>query len=336
MAIEAAEVVLSTPDPNMTPGMHEFLDILEFSFSVTGPIFVILALGVWLRRIGMLTDAFVEAGSRLVFNVSLPALLFISISKTDFEAAANFSLVAYGAVATVVTFLVLEWVAARWVDEPTERGVVVQGGFRSNMGVVGLAYCVNAYGEAGLVASSLYLGLITILFNILGVITLSRSLHTHRGVKGMIKGIVRNPLIIGIVLALPVSAMHWTLPSLVIQSGQYFANLTLPLALLCTGASLDFARLRLERRNALLASFAKLLFVPTVFVVGGALVGFRGIDIGVLLLLSSTPAASASYVMVRAMGGNAVLAANIIALTTVGSILTTSVAIMLLRGVGLM
>jgi predicted permease len=138
--------------------MHDFLDILNFSFSVTGPIFVVLALGVWLRRIGMLTDGFVEAGSRLVFNVSLPALLFISISKTDFEAAANFSLVAYGALATVATFLVLEWVAARWVDEPTERGVVVQGGFRSNMGVVGLAYCVNAFGEAGLVAASLYLG----------------------------------------------------------------------------------------------------------------------------------------------------------------------------------
>jgi predicted permease len=130
--------------------------------------------------------------------------------------------------------------------------------------------------------------------------------------------------------------MHWTIPSLLIQSGQYFANLTLPLALLCTGASLDFARLRLERRNALLASVGKLVFVPLVFVIGGAIVGFHGIDIGILLLLSSTPTASASYVMVRAMGGNAVLAANIIALTTVGSIFTTSLGIMLVRGLGLM
>ncbi len=316
--------------------MSDFLDILDFSFSVTGPIFVILILGVWLRRVGMLTDAFVEAGSRLVFTVALPALLFISISKTNFDAAANFSLVGFGAVATITTFLILEWVAARWVDEPGDRGVVVQGGFRSNMGIVGLAYCVNAYGEAGLVAASLYLGLITILFNILAVITLSRSLHAKRSVGGVLKGIVTNPIVIGIVLALPVSWADWQMPSLVIKSGQYFANLTLPLALLCTGASLDFARLRLERRNTLLASTAKLLFVPSVFVLGGLAVGFRGIDLGVLLLMSSTPAAAASYVMVRAMGGNAVLAANIIALTTVVSILTTSVGIMLVRGAGLM
>ena len=41
-------------------------------FSVTGPIFVILGLGAWLRRIGLLNDAFIEVGSRLVFNVTLP------------------------------------------------------------------------------------------------------------------------------------------------------------------------------------------------------------------------------------------------------------------------
>lgn len=316
--------------------MAEFFRILEFSFSVTGPIFVILVLGVWLRRRGMLTDGFVDAGSRLVFNVALPALLFISISKTHFEAAANFSLVAFGVAATISTFLVLEWVAARWVNVASDRGVVVQGGFRSNMGIVGLAYCINAYGEQGLVAASLYLGLVTILFNILAVITLSRSLHTGSSIKGVLKGIVTNPLIIGIVAALPVSAMDWKLPALVIQSGQYFADLTLPLALLCTGASLNFARLKLERHSTVLASVAKLIFVPVVFVVGGYLAGFRGIDLGVLLLLSSTPTAAASYVMVRAMGGNSVLAANIIALTTVGSIFTTSLGIMALRAAGLM
>lgn len=40
---------------------------------------------------------------------------------------------------------------------------------------------------------------------------------------------------------------------------------------------------------------------------------------GILLLMSSAPTAAASYVMTKAMGGNATLAANIIALTTLGS-----------------
>ena len=316
--------------------MTELLDALAFSFSVTGPIFVVLLLGVGLMRIGLLNDNFVDTGARLVFNVALPALLFISISKTRFEAAANVDLILFGLVGTVLIFLALEWAARRWVAAPSDRGVFVQGCFRSNMGIIGLAYCVNAYGEAGLVGASLYLGIVTILFNVLAVITLSRSLGTHQSIGQLLKGIARNPLIIGIVLALPVSWAGIEMPALVRQSGQYFANLTLPLALLCTGAALDFGQLRRDIRNTLRAAGIKLVAVPLLFVVAGLAVGFRGIDLGVLLLMSGAPTAAASYVMVRAMGGNAVLAANIIAVTTLGSILTTSLGVLVLRAAGLM
>ena len=316
--------------------MSEFLEVLEFSFSVTGPIFIIIALGVWLMRVGLIDSAFVESGSRLVFNVALPALLFISISQTRFERAANVELILFGAVATLLVFLLLEWLAGRWVAPPQDRGVVVQGGFRSNMGIIGLAYCVNAYGAEGLAAASLYLGLITILYNVLAVITLNRSLDANRSVGKVLKGIATNPLIIGIVLALPVSWAAIPMPDLVIKSGQYFADLTLPLALLCTGASLNFKRLREEMRNTVFTAVVKLIAVPVIFVLGGRLLGFRGIEMGVLLLMSSAPTAAASYVMVRAMGGNATLAANIIVLTTLGSIVTASVGITLLRSIGWM
>jgi hypothetical protein len=126
------------------------------------------------------------------------------------------------------------------------------------------------------------------------------------------------------------------LPKIVLQSGQYFSNLTLPLALLCTGAALDFKRLRAERNNALIATASKLVVVPLLVTLGAFALGFRGIELGVLMLMSSAPTAAASYVMVRAMGGNATLAANIIALTTLGSLLTTSVGIMALKSFGLM
>jgi predicted permease len=204
------------------------------------------------------------------------------------------------------------------------------------MGIIGLAYCVNAYGEPGLLVSSLYLGLVTILFNILSVITLSRSLHKRQGVWRIVRGIATNPLIIAIGLALPVSWFDITLPALLLQSGQYFADLTLPLALLCTGASLNFRTLRGEIGNTLTAAACKLLVIPVLFTLVGALLGFRGIDLGVLMLMSSAPTATASYVMVRAMGGNATLAANIVVLTTLGSLFTTSLGIMALKGLGMM
>jgi len=316
--------------------MNEFLNDVVFSFSVTGPIFMMLMLGIVLARVGLINDAFIDVGSRLVFNVTLPALLFISIVNTDFEQTANLALVIYGIAATLVIFVLLELAAARLVQPPEERGVVVQGAYRSNMAITGLAYCVNAYGEEGLAVASLYLALVTILYNILGVLTLSRSLHRGRGLKGMMRGIVRNPLIIGIVMALPVAWLEVRLPALLLDTGRYFGQMTLPLALLCTGGSLNLRALRYGLGNALIASAGKLMVVPVLITVGGYLVGFRGIQLGVLLLMSSTPTAAASYVMVRSMGGNAQLAANIIVVTTLGSILVTSLGITVLRGLGLM
>jgi malonate transporter len=317
--------------------MSDFLQILSFSLSVTGPIFVILVLGVLLLRTGMLTDAFVDVGSRLVFNIALPSLLFISIARTRIEETANLALVGFGLGATVAAFVLLEWLAACFIEPPCDRGVVVQGAFRSNMGIIGLAYCVNAYGEAGLVAASLYLGVVTILFNVLAVITLQRSLHREGGgLARMARGIATNPLIIGILAGLVVSASGLQLPQIALRSGQYFADLTLPLALLCTGASLNFRSLRAELSSTLFAALAKLVAIPLLFVAGGVMLGFRGIELGVLLLMSSAPTAAASYVMVRAMGGNAPLAANIIALTTLGSLFTTSAGITILRAFALM
>ncbi|MBR0567579.1 AEC family transporter [Azoarcus sp. L1K30] len=316
--------------------MSGFLEVVDFSFVVTGPIFVILALGVVLRRTGLITDGFIEGGSKLVFTVGLPALLFLSISKTQGVDSAPFDMIGFGLLATFLLYLALEKVAKHVVEPARDRGVVVQGAFRSNFGVIGLAYCANAYGEAGLATASLYLGLITILVNVLGVITLSRALDKPQGLGQMVRGVATNPLIIGIVLALPVSWLGISLPRIVLQSGRYFADMTLPVALLCTGASLNFRSLRQELGNTLLAIAGKLVVMPLVLSVGAVLCGFRGIELGTLMLMASAPSAAAGYVMVRAMGGNAALAANIIALTTLGSIVTTSIGIMVLKGVGWM
>jgi malonate transporter len=315
--------------------MHALLESFYYSFSITGPIFLVLALGVYLSRVQIINDNFVEIGSKLVFNITLPALLFISISRTNISQSANISLVVFGLVATLVVYLMLELLARWLVAKREDRGVVVQGGFRSNMGIIGLAYCVNAYGDSGLVAASLYLALVTILFNILAVITLNRSLHRAGGLAATLKGIVRNPLIISIVAALPFAAMEWTLPSLLLRSGEYFAQMTLPLALLCTGASLNFRALRADLGSALVSAVCKLLVVPVLLIAGGAALGFRGLELGVLALMSSAPTAAASYIMVRAMAGNAALAANIIVLTTVGSLFTTSVIMFILHGMAL-
>lgn len=316
--------------------MNTFLDVFAFSASITLPIFLILALGVLLSRLKMINDNFVDVASKLVFNVTLPSLLFISITKAQLSASTGFSLVAFGVLATLAVFLFLEWSAGHLIPEKSDRGVVVQGAFRSNMGIIGLAYCVNAYGNGIYSVASVYLGGVTMLFNILSVVTLNRSLNKNASLMMTVKGLLKNPLIIGILSALAVSTTGFQLPGPVLRAGDYFAQMTLPLALLCAGASLSFGALRFDLNAAVLATIGKLLVVPLVLTGGGFLLGFRGEELGVLFLMSSAPSASAGYIMARAMGGNSALAANIIVLTTLTSLLTTSLGVTLLRSFQLM
>jgi len=110
--------------------------------------------------------------------------------------------------------------------------------------------------------------------------------------------------------------------------------LTLPLALLTTGASFDLRGIFGAGQMAIWASAGRLLVSPLVFVGMGWLFGLHGAALGVLYLMGAPPAAAASYIMAKAMGGNATAAANIIAITTACSLLLVAPVIALFPWLG--
>jgi predicted permease len=109
------------------------------------------------------------------------------------------------------------------------------------------------------------------------------------------------------------------------------AQMTLPVALLSIGATLSWAGLVSAGKVTAWATLAKLIVLPYLAAAIAYLLGFRGVELGVMYLLMATPTAAASYMMVRAMGGNASLAASIIAVTTVFSLVSTSIGLSLLK-----
>lgn len=295
------------------------------------PVLLLLLMGWALYRYKLLNDGFVEAGSKLVFNFALPALLFLSISQADFSHAANLPLIAIGAITTVLFFGLLMLCCHGTVTPDNARGVVIQGGFRANMGIIGLAYCANTYGDEGLAVASVYLGCITILFNILSVFVLNFYLAGTRSILHHIKGMLTNPLIIAIVIALPFSYLQLQLPEWLLKTGRYFSQLTLPLALICTGASLQFRSFSTDWRNITIATGCKCVFYPLAMVASAYMMGFTDMYLGIVLLLAIAPTAAASYVMVRNLGGDHRLAASIIAVTTLVSLPVTALAFGTLR-----
>jgi predicted permease len=317
--------------------MNLFLQQLQFSVSVTGPICLMLFLGIYFRRSRLIDDHFIEVASRLVFKVTLPALLFLSIMESNHDLASSSRFLLYGLLSHFSFFIFTNIVVRYFFRQTADQGVIIQGAFRGNMAIIALAFVVNAYHNLGLVTAAPYVAVITLLYNIEAVYTLTpKGGQTgFHALGALLKTLTKNPLIIAIILGVVFAQLAIPLPEIASKAGHYFANMTLPLALICAGGSLDLRELRHNQFSAWFATSFKLIACPLLITLGALMIGFRGIELGIIFLTSSSPAASASYVMARAMGGNAVLAANIIVLTTLLSLLTTTLGIFILSSLSL-
>ncbi len=319
--------------PNGIAALSLYIDTLLFTSNIVAPIFFIVSLGYLLKRWRIIDQGFIDTSSKLVFTITLPVLVFMSISRMDFQAVFNPTLMGYFIISTLISVAIL-WQASKYfIKQPEDLGVFIQGSFRGNYGIIGLAISFNMFGNSGLALASLLLVCVIPLYNVLSVLALSLPMHQTNGpsIARPIKEIARNPLIIAVLLALPFSYFGWGLTAMGDKIGNYFASLTLPLALLAIGGSLNLKSLRDTSGQSGWSTLIKLVIMPLTLTFGAWLYGFKSQELGILFVLFGCPTAAASFIMAKAMGGNAQLAANIILTTTLGSVITLSAGIYFLR-----
>ncbi|PNK61389.1 AEC family transporter [Psychrobacter sp. FDAARGOS_221] len=326
------------------------LDAILFALTIVLPNLILMGLGFFMRKQGQVSKAFIDQASKLVFNYALPCLLFFSVVQSSVDFSAQLPLIVAGFVVTLILFFGAEGYAKLFIERAEDKGVFVQGVFRSNMAIIGLATVANAYGKEGLSVGAVYMGVITLVFNVLAVITLSRtSLESESSsaskashyIMMLVKKIISNPLIISLLAAFAYKALDVSLslpplPQVVTYTGELLAALSLPLALICAGATIDIRSMLTLSGLSMQASIGRILIAPIVAVAVGLGFGLTGVHMGVLFLMVASPTAAASYVMAKAMGGNEVLAANILAFTTVFALFGMAIGAAILRGLGWM
>ena len=307
------------------------LAIFFQTLTITAPVFAMLFLGVVLKRVGWINDNFIHTASALVFNVTMPALLFLGIFHADLKTAFQPELLGYFTVATLVSFS-LAWGWSIWRCPREDRGIFTQGAFRGNNGVIGLALAASLYGDYGISLGAILAGLVILLYNTLSTIVLAvYSPAIKSDPWSICKSVLKNPLIISVLGVVPFVVFNIGLPQWLQTSGEYLAAMTLPLALICIGGTLSLASLRKSRNMALSASLLKMISLPLLTTLGAWLYGFRGAELGTLFLYFASPTAAASFVMARAANGNHELAAAIIVITTLMAAITTNIGIVVLQ-----
>ena len=333
--------------------MSVLISSASFAFSIVLPSLLLMGLGIFLRWHHKISREFINDASHLVFQYSLPCLLFLSLFNTQVDIKAQLPLIGAGVVVTLLLFVGAEVYAHYFITKSEDKGVFVQGVFRSNIAIIALATIHNAYGQVGLGIGAVYMGVLMVLFNVLAVMTLShhgsrqfntQSKTTAQTLSLLGVNLIKNPLNIALLLAVIAKALDVpTLPASVVNVGELLARVALPLALICAGATVNFKDMLSLSGVSMQASLIRIFIA----LIGGVafiphanetadMVDMAKVQMGVLFLMVSAPTAVVSYVMVKAMGGNEILAANIIAFTTIFSMISMAVGSAVLRAMGWM
>lgn len=314
------------------------MENIIFTFNVVAPVFLIIFLGFLLKLKGFINHNFILLSSRIVFNVTVPALVFIKLSATDFRVTFDVKQIIF-VYTGILIFFALSWLCSMVLSsEGKDQASFIQGSVRSNFAIVGFALVSNTFGDHALGKAVILLAFIMPLYNVLAIIALTVPLKKEKKIsyQKTIVVIITNPLILATFFAIPFSYFRITIPPFLMTTIDYLATLTLPLALLGIGGSLNFKTLKKDARLACWATIIKIILIPASLTYLATQLGYSGQDLGILFMLFATPSAIVSFIMAEAMGCNSDLAGNIIVMTTLGSIFTLSLGIFIMRSCGLM
>ena len=313
--------------------MENFL----LAFNVVFPIFLIMMLGVILKRKNMVDDKSLNVMNSLIFRLFMPTLLFFNIYNTgDLSTLSfdNLKLLAYAFI-SILLVLFLAWlIYMPNVKDKKKLSVLIQGVYRGNFVLFGLAIADSLYGKENLGTVSLLTAIVIPTFNVIAVILLEYYSGNEVNKIKLVKQVFKNPLIIATLTAIVFLVLKINIPKPVYKAIGDISKIATPLAFLVLGAGLKFGNILKNLKYLISVNILRLIGNPLRTVGLGKLLGFQGIELVALLSMSACPTAVVSYTMAKEMNADGDLAGEIVATTSMLSIFTIFCWVLVLKNLG--
>lgn len=312
------------------------LDSFIFSLNTTLPVFLVILVGMLLKRMGLFPESYASMTDKYVFKAALPVLLFRDISAMDFRQDFDIKFVVFCAVTTLVMFLAVWAGAYIFLKDKTMVGSFAQGSARGSAAILGIALATNIYGSSGLAPLMIFSAVP--LFNILSVVILAMSADNGAqkpDFRKILKDIVTNPIILGILCGVPFSLLDIEIPLVLSKAVDSISATATPMALLSIGASFSLADAKKRFAPSLCASAVKLLVLPLVFLPLAVSLGFRGSALVAIFVMLGSPTTVTCYIMSKNMKNDHVLSSNIVMLATLLSSVSVTFWVFIMRNFGL-
>lgn len=312
---------------------------LVFSLNATMPLFIVMAVGYFIKRIKVVDSTFVKQANNFNFKVTIPCLLFADMATADFRETFNLQFFLFCFIATLV-IMFGTWGVCRLTFRKNRAEIAefVQGCYRCSLAVSGMALVERISGNTSM-GGMMMLATVP-LYNIFAVILLqaeSPDKTLNAGQKRIGKallGIAKNPIIISILAGFLSSLIGIKYPEIISSSLDLIKRIATPFALICIGADFEFSKAFGKLGKSALASAFKLLIFPAIVLPLAVIMGFRNEHLVAILVAFASPATPVSFIMCKQYGYDGTISSSVVALTTLLSSFTMTLFIFILRTLG--
>lgn len=300
---------------------------MEQVLLVLWPLFALIAMGFILRRVSLFAADFWPSAEKLNYFILFPALLINSLAsapldnpKLPYLAAAVFFILGISSALVLVIKIFSKMPIPRF-------GAHIQGITRFNT-YLGLAIVADLFGTEGIAIAAVLMAILVPSCNVIAVLSLTSGAKIS--IKQLILPIIKNPLIISCVIGILLNLLPIGLPFGTDQLLKLLAAASLPLGLICIGAALQTATLRIEFKPLMISSLVRLLAMPALAIFTAKLFSLPTLESVLLVIFFAIPTAPTAYILTRQLKGDSQLMAGIITLQTVMAVITLPVILSLM------
>ena len=310
------------------------MQLLINTFLALFPLYFYMATGAVLRKMKILKTEDLPKMNALLFRSFLFFSLFNNVRNANFSGMDSGRLLLFGGVAVLFLFTLYMLIVPRIIHDRKQAPVAVQAMFRSNFVLLGLAYAEQLCGPENIGPVSLLMSIVVPLFNLLAVCTFEFLRGGRIHVGRVLMKIIKNPLIVASILGALCAFCRVQFPEYLDKPMKALGSAATPFAMVLVGASLTLKSIAKNRKLVLGVSAVRLILSPLLVVPVAVLLGFRDAALIGIMTATAAPTAVVSVAMSYELGGDGELAAEIVATTSLLSLLTMFLWVLLLRGLG--
>lgn len=289
-------------------------------FTALIPIFSLIMIGYFFKRIKFPSYEFWPQADRLTYYILMPSLLIYKLSNASFNSDESVMFV----LTALITISILWIIMLIWMKISSFKAdaftSMVQGTIRFNTYVF-LALIDSVLGDKGIVFAAILLTFVIPYINILCISTF--ALYTSEKKLNffyLLKSIITNPLIIACFIGGAISFINIEVPLVINKILSIISAAALPMGLLSVGFGLVIKEINSAKKEIFVTNIGKFILKPVIMYITGVFLGLDSYLLTILIIFAVLPTAPSSFVLARQLKGDVNLMSSIITVETLLSI----------------